>query len=387
MRTEVDRDGGQVLIMLAVMAVVLFGFVALAVDGGHLYGGRRRMQNAADAAAYAGAREICFGGHPDFGSAHAAAEAVALDYAIARNGADTATVQFLDDYTVDVVASQTLNTFFAGVIGISTASVRAEAAAMCSGSHSAGGVWPLAFNASEYHDTSKFPCGEPFLVFSRQGNQAPNLNCAPDFCYNTDGTEKDEDDLTPQQYAECSGKCNCAGIGSHWDSANRGWLRFPDPAENYPDDCKGNHNCGAAALTCYLEHDHPGPIGKYDCIPGKPGTNASVRKAIESRIGDIIRIILWDDEPCTIPSEGCPGEPYHVVDFGCIKPLQWVQQYDLSEWGDTKRCARFHALEAIKICDEEPHKSDYQESCATHTGTGSGEMPEEWEVRAVTLIK
>ena len=43
------------------MFFVLIGFLALAVDMGNAYVERRRMQNAADAAALAGAREMCLG--------------------------------------------------------------------------------------------------------------------------------------------------------------------------------------------------------------------------------------------------------------------------------------------------------------------------------------
>ena len=52
---------GQTLIIVAIAMLVLALFVALAIDGGHLLAERRRMQNAADAGALAGAWEICFG--------------------------------------------------------------------------------------------------------------------------------------------------------------------------------------------------------------------------------------------------------------------------------------------------------------------------------------
>jgi hypothetical protein len=48
-------ERGQVLILIILTAVVLFGVAALAVDGGRYYAERRRAQNAADAAALAAA--------------------------------------------------------------------------------------------------------------------------------------------------------------------------------------------------------------------------------------------------------------------------------------------------------------------------------------------
>jgi Flp pilus assembly protein TadG len=46
---------GQVLVLVALARVALIGFVALAVDVGFIWGARRKMQTAADAAATAGA--------------------------------------------------------------------------------------------------------------------------------------------------------------------------------------------------------------------------------------------------------------------------------------------------------------------------------------------
>jgi hypothetical protein len=48
-------ERGQVLVIIILASVVLFGFAALAVDGGRFYAERRRAQNAADAAALAAA--------------------------------------------------------------------------------------------------------------------------------------------------------------------------------------------------------------------------------------------------------------------------------------------------------------------------------------------
>ena len=49
---------GQILMLATIAMVVLLGFSALAVDIGLLYSTRRRMQTAADAAAFAGATAL-----------------------------------------------------------------------------------------------------------------------------------------------------------------------------------------------------------------------------------------------------------------------------------------------------------------------------------------
>ena len=49
------KENGQVLVIFAVALVAMLGFVALAVDGSMIYSDHRYSQNAADAAALAGA--------------------------------------------------------------------------------------------------------------------------------------------------------------------------------------------------------------------------------------------------------------------------------------------------------------------------------------------
>ncbi|HSJ55146.1 MAG TPA: pilus assembly protein TadG-related protein [Anaerolineae bacterium] len=59
MRTKAERkEEGQSLVLVTIAIVVIFVFVVLAVDVGYAYVHRRSDQNAADAAALAGAREL-----------------------------------------------------------------------------------------------------------------------------------------------------------------------------------------------------------------------------------------------------------------------------------------------------------------------------------------
>jgi hypothetical protein len=55
------RASGQVMILFAVASLVLVGFVALSIDTGFLMAERRQVQNAADAAALAGAKALLDG--------------------------------------------------------------------------------------------------------------------------------------------------------------------------------------------------------------------------------------------------------------------------------------------------------------------------------------
>ena len=70
---------GQTMVQVAVLMLVFLALLVIAIDMGHIFTERRRMQNAADAGALAGAWEVCFG-DPD------RAELTAREYAIDRNG-------------------------------------------------------------------------------------------------------------------------------------------------------------------------------------------------------------------------------------------------------------------------------------------------------------
>ena len=52
------QEKGQAVVIVALALVGLIGFLALVIDGGAAFAARRQMQNAADSAAIAGAREL-----------------------------------------------------------------------------------------------------------------------------------------------------------------------------------------------------------------------------------------------------------------------------------------------------------------------------------------
>ncbi len=55
MKQLINEQRGAVAIIVAFLMFVLLGFAAFAVDFGYLYGVKNELQNAADAAALAGA--------------------------------------------------------------------------------------------------------------------------------------------------------------------------------------------------------------------------------------------------------------------------------------------------------------------------------------------
>jgi len=123
LRTFRTDKRGATLIWVSLAMVALISMMALAIDGGYAYAQRRQMQNAADAAAIAGARMRALGG------SDAQVDSVINQYATA-NGADAVSWTYLNGQnTVQVTASRTFPTFFAGIVGLQqmTASALAEA--------------------------------------------------------------------------------------------------------------------------------------------------------------------------------------------------------------------------------------------------------------------
>jgi len=95
-RRFAKEERGQIAIMFALLFMVLLGMVAIVIDFGNLYMVRRRAQNAADAAALAGAREL-----PDNPTL---AQSVAKDYT-ALNG-------FTDGINGVEVTTQVYKTYY-----------------------------------------------------------------------------------------------------------------------------------------------------------------------------------------------------------------------------------------------------------------------------------
>jgi len=125
-----NKEEGFVLVTVACILVALLAFVALAVDVGVLYGARTSTQEVADAAALAGAFTFInnpTASQPDTASNHALQ--VALNNSILGTPVTAANVTVnvdVTNQTVTVDVASTQNTYFARVLGITTANVAAE---------------------------------------------------------------------------------------------------------------------------------------------------------------------------------------------------------------------------------------------------------------------
>jgi uncharacterized repeat protein (TIGR01451 family) len=117
-------EKGQVAIIVGLLAVVLFGAVALVVDTGAAYETRRSLQNGADAAALAGVMELAEG------RGNQAADAVARQYVVDNLSAvDKTDINFPTDRQVMIRVEKARPTFFARIFGVESIPVAARATA------------------------------------------------------------------------------------------------------------------------------------------------------------------------------------------------------------------------------------------------------------------
>lgn len=270
MKSRMGRgERGQSMVIIAVAMLGMIAMAALVMDGGYAYLQRRRVQNAADAAAIAGGRALA-GRSGDNASAENAIVREINLYA-ERNGiADTnsvpgdATNANVDAYFVNssnavigtrigsnglvpsgavsvlVRAKESHSTFFATAIGKPTLSTAAVAQAKFDIAGAATGPAPIAIT-----DTT-FTLNHPYTIWD---------------------SEKAEELAGPDPTLIPGG--------------NRGWIRFTGFA-------------GADDLRWLMENGYPGTISVGDVIPGEPGNKLGVFNDAELWIGRTFIIPIYD---------------------------------------------------------------------------------------------
>jgi Flp pilus assembly protein TadG len=130
-----DENGQSLMIVAIVMALVMIGFLAMALDVGNLFREKRKAQSAADAAAVAAAEE---GGTGASGqsAANAVAKLNGFDTTLAKNPAvvtlsTPSSGNFSGSSYVQASVSQPIQTFFMGAFksGLRTVTVSASSVA------------------------------------------------------------------------------------------------------------------------------------------------------------------------------------------------------------------------------------------------------------------
>lgn len=202
------EETGQAVVIVALLMVGLIAMLGLVLDGGNAYAQRRRMQNAADAAALAGAgrmsqsettNEQVLAGVHEYASRNGA-NPNPTAYYIRSNGQRMSPIASFPANErppqgavgVDVTATLTVRTYFLGALGINTFPASADAAAMAGPAGSVVGLVPWALN----WDAASAPLGVQVSLGSSVGSGGT---------YNYESINTDQEGLGNFRDAMCGG--------------------------------------------------------------------------------------------------------------------------------------------------------------------------------------
>lgn len=368
--TELIRsEKGQSIVIIAIVMVGMLALAGLAIDGGNLFLQRRRVQNASDAGAMAGTRVLALiisecgsgNGADDARVAEAVADFVADNGFNAADGSKIAGWYLnknasrlgqvgagsipMSSTGVEVEVEADIDTYFIRVVGIRSATVGADAAALTGPiTQLTGGVLPIAVPLEVVEEME---ADEDFVVMENDQHKGGM------FCEDSNGNG---------QYDEGFDLC-IGDPSSH--NAHRGWLNLnyiynldyvePDaPFYRTFEPEVPNRGCGPDAhistddgVQGWASGDCPYPFPIYsgtvdqidgDFIHGSPGARqASLAEVVETYNGRIGYIPIFDhiymsdymdewDEYFPDPDVGWPRAGgggsaflYHIVGYTAVK--------------------------------------------------------------------
>lgn len=120
----VKNEDGQALILVTLLMVVLLGFASLVVDLGTLYVTKAKLQNAADAAALAGAKDL-----PNVDTAKNTAIVYAVKNGMKATDIVAVTPDPSDTTKIEVVCTRSVPRIFAVFLSDKDTDVSARAVA------------------------------------------------------------------------------------------------------------------------------------------------------------------------------------------------------------------------------------------------------------------
>ncbi|MDH3942930.1 MAG: pilus assembly protein TadG-related protein [Anaerolineae bacterium] len=284
------RERAQSLVLVVFSVFGIFALLALTMDGGFALMRRRAAQNAADAGALAGARDLCQNGDP------VNAKWMAERYATLYNDAQLANAVVAGGFvTVDAVAQ--FSPFFAGVFGVGQLEVSARAVAGCFSPGFGDSVLPTAWSCKPPTSGATPSPGynfadcvveaiSPLELQTRRGDSATTIaefhaTWYPELYVIMDSPST-EDDV----FCLPEGIINCDLDGDGNDDllsdGDRSWL-----------DLTGGGG-GSSDLVEWITEGLDGEIAIHTWLPGQQGVSTNVFMAAETRIGDIALVPVFD---------------------------------------------------------------------------------------------
>lgn len=356
-RQDPQRQSGQSIIIFTLLIVAMLAFAGLVIDGGNAYAMRRHAQNAADAGALAGARELAIRYDCDgAGSAlDDAAIARRINEYVERNDtpdsngvASDPTNTFVRRRYIDghgneintaqdigqvgyvpvnamgvrVIPTMQVDTFFMGLMGFSQVNVAAEADARMGvvQNVNGGAVLPVTVHMSILEDDN-----------ATEGNTIRIW---------------DKDPIITDSHG--------VPINS---SAQRGWLNLSYVfSGDDPDGRTTDKNHSNNILKYWICNNYPnqifaGTVGELDgdFINGDPGTRTAAVHEADCRLNQTVIIPIYDyvysseyldDHGITQPEIGWVNPPngngagaiYHIVGFLAVKITSLDNEYIETEF-------------------------------------------------------
>ena len=285
-------ESGQSMVIIAIFMVVLIAMLALVIDGGLGYTKRREAQNAADAAALAGADALC-----DSDTA-TDARTVARQYLLLNGGSEPAAADIIIlEREITVTAHVTHPTFFAGILGSDEITASATATPGCFFPCSAY-VVPIAWACQP-------PAGgsiddECIVEYGTMSNPGPIYIIMDSQSVDTDFVCQ-----YPPNSGLPLGALDCDLDNDGYDEllagGNRSWL-----------DLDGGGG-GANELRDWMLGGFDEPVYIHTWFGGQPGTTDKVFQVARDRVGQVVYLPVFDAFCEGLPEDECP-EAYHTED-------------------------------------------------------------------------
>jgi hypothetical protein len=294
-----SSERGQSMVLIAMLMVVLIGLSALVLDGGLGFAKRRQAQNAADAAALAGADALC---DNDAGTNP---RNIAEEYVISNGGNQPAYEDIIiGDREVTVTAFVSHPTFFAGIFGTDEITASATATAGCFAPCSLTGILPVAWACQPpAGGTVTDSCAVDYGTMSTPGP-----------LYIIMDSEKTSGDVycqDPPNSGLPSGTLDCDLDDDGYDDlmlgGDRSWL-----------DLSGGGG-GASELSNWITNGFPHPIYPHTWFAGQSGVATSIYHTAEERVGDIVFLPVFTAFCEGLPASVCPAL-YHPEDTTVVSP-------------------------------------------------------------------
>ena len=169
--TRQSPESGQTLAIFPLALAALIGFLALTFDIGMMALERRSTQNAADAAALAGAQMLP--DNPDAAIADATAYAVLNGISAEELGAVTVSSTYVSNDTIKVTLSRDVDFVFAPALGLMSSTVNVSATASTGGVVGVASLAPLAVEQAVFDGLSQGDTTT--LKYNAHGNSNGNF--------------------------------------------------------------------------------------------------------------------------------------------------------------------------------------------------------------------